>query len=212
MTFAELQNRLARYLGLQALTDDPRFSAWGPDALNDAHLEIAQELQIPRVREQVTSTVDVVIPTRQVQTWGMLTAYNLSYSMPLAIISPARARDLLPVEARYLIYEPSYPNLSLHTTPAGDLDVELYYAYVPEPMANPGDQPFEGYFTEFHGIVALGAAKTLLEADNGDPKLVEWLTGRYYAELERFRRAIEERRGVRPRSEVNLNDVARTKA
>ena len=79
-------------------------------------------------------------------------------------------------------------------------------------MANPGDQPFGGYFTEFHGIVALGAAKTLLEADNGDPKLVEWLTGRYYAELERFRRAIEERRGVRPRSEVNLNDVARTKA
>ncbi len=212
MTYAELQNRLARYLGLQALADDPRFNAWGPDAINDALLEIAQELQIPRRVETVASAAETVTPTVAPQTWGILAAYNETDGIPLTVISYARTALIGSAFPRYLLYDPSLPSMTLAPAPlVPSISVRLYYAVTPSTLVAPTDEPFNGAYSEFHHVIALRAAMLMLEGDSGDEKTTEWLTARYRYELQRWRRAAIEGKGVRPRSEVNLDDFAGAK-
>ena len=212
MTFAQLQALLARYLGLQALADDPVFNAWGPDALNDAHLQIARELQIPRRVDTYVSTPDEIIIPPDIQTWGILTAYNDTDGVPMTVISPARSGMVTGTIPRFIVYDPSILNVRLLPQPTTPINVTTYVAIVPLQLVNDTNEPFNGRYAEFHHVVALKAALDILDGDiGGDDQRVQWLMSRYLDSMRRFERAVDEGKDVRPRSKVVIDDVAGAK-
>lgn len=210
MTLADLQSRLARLVGTSAITDDPVFSSWSVDVLNDSMDKIATALQIPRNRISIPGvTASFAVPA-DMQTWGLLAVTDTTNGNPLAIVDAARgmARYAPPPIASIpaaAVYEPSNPNVDILPNAAAPISVDVLYAVYPDQLVNPTDEPFNGTYREYHYIVALGAALLVHEGDWADIQRVDWVRKRYEQELEEFTRRVNAFHKAKPRSEVEID-------
>lgn len=215
MNLTQLQARLARYLGLANVTDDPDVAAWTAIALNDAQLSIATELQIPRDVRTVTIPPGPYSLGPGVQSWGLLAAADTTNGNPLGVVSTARRvaefPSLPPASVpRIVAYEPSTNTIELLPPPIAPVTVVLYLALIPADMVNPTDEPWNGQYADWHDLVAMRAALLVQEADWADPNRVAWVKKRYDEKLASFMRRINEHKDIAPQSEVRLDELAGT--
>lgn len=196
-------------MGLKNITDDDVFNAWAVDALNDAMINIAVELQIPRVITTVSSvTTQFTLPSNM-QTWGLLAVSDTTNGNPLAVVDLARRIAVAPTTAtgtpRFVAYDPSRSYAEISPPSATDINLEILYAAVPTQMSVDTDTPFDGLYSEFHHVVAMGAALLAHEGDWADPQRIDWVRKRYVSEMEAFRQRINANSLSRPRSEVEID-------
>lgn len=214
MNLTQLQAYLARELGLTALADDPVFQAWSLNAFNEVQNDVATRLQIPRATTVQPGVAGPFPVPAGMQSWGLLSAWDTTNGNPLAIVGVARRQALVgslpPGTPAFLEYDPALANITPYPAPAVPVNIELYYAVVPTPLANPTDQPLNGLFQEWHHVIALGAAQRIIEADWADENQVRWLLRRYEDELVKFAIRVRQGKDVKPRSEVEINDAPRT--
>lgn len=213
MTLAQLQSHLARLIGLQAPGDDPNVAAWMTDALNQAQLEIATDLQIPRSITTIPAVSGSFPVPGGTQSWGILAARDLTNNNPLAIVDPARRlAELGPLTTgvpSYLEYDPSAGTLVPYPVPTAPIDIELVYAVIPTDMVNPTDQPWNGAYPDYHFLVAMKAALLIHESDWADPNRIQWVMTRFSLQLRKFAKRINAGKDFKPRSEVELDDAPR---
>lgn len=214
MTLTQLQAYLARELGLSALADDPVFQGWSLDAFNEVQNDVATRLQIPRAITTVTGVTGPFPVPAGMQSWGLLAARDITNNNQLAVVGVARRQALVGSAAAgipaFIQYDPALATLDLFPAPVTPVNIELYFAVLPSPLASPGDQPLNGLFSEWHHVIALGAAQRLIEADWADENQVRWLVRRYEDELSKFAARVLEEKDTKPRSEVELDDAPRT--
>lgn len=213
MTLTQLQAYLARELGLSALADDPVFQGWSLDAFNEIQNDVATRLQIPRAVATVSGVTGPFPVPAGMQSWGLLSARDITNNNQLAVVGVARRQALIGSAGAgipaFIQYDPALTAIALYPTPATPVNVELYFAIVPTPLANPTDQPLNGLFQEWHHVIALGAAQRIIEADWADENQVRWLVQRYENELNKFAERVREGKDTKPRSEVEINDAPR---
>ncbi len=199
MTFGELKTRLARYLGLQALSDDPNAASWGPDALNQAQLEIARELSFPRkIASITTGSSNPITFATDAQSGGLLVVYNKDAKEIIPFFDKtqgmAEYANLLDKRGypRVALYDPALPNeLEIYPLPVVATNIDVYYAALPPDMVNDTDVPWSGNFPEHHDVIALRAAMLILESDFADTTRIGWIRNRYNVELSRLMATIE---------------------
>lgn len=212
MTLAQLQTQLARLIGLQNIGNDPNVAAWTTDALNQAQLEIATDLQIPRVRFTLGPGVNPFVLPSGIQSWGVIAVRDITNDNPLAIVDPARrlaesnpSSTGIPVFAEY-----DFNQLNLYPVPTAPVQIEVVAAVIPADMTLPTDQPWNGQYPDYHGLIAMKAALLIHESDWDDPQRIQWVMGRYAARLRQFVKRINAEKDAKPRSEVEIHDAPRT--
>jgi len=212
MTLAQLQGQLARLIGLQNVSNDPNVAAWVTDALNQAQLEIAVDLQIPRTRFTLGPGVNPFVLPPGIQSWGVLAVRDITNDNPLAIIDPSRrlaesnpTATGVPIFAEY-----GFNQLNLYPAPTTPVQIEVVAAVIPADMVLATDQPWNGQYPDYHGLIAMKAALLIHESDWSDPKRTQWVMGRYAARLNQFVKRINAKKDAKPRSEVEISDAPRT--
>ena len=205
MTYAELQDALARLVGVQALGNDPALATWAPQVLNEAQDDIARLLQIPRATTTLTYTGPVTLPAGA-QSWGLLAATDLTHGNTLAIVDSTRKHGLAAPGSvgipQWAAYDGISNELELIPTPTAPLTLELVYAVIPADMSSPADQPWNGALPEYHNLVALLAAVMLHEAKFVNVERINWIKQRYQSGLTELYRRLEPKDRVKPSSEV----------
>jgi len=214
MTLAQLQSRLARFLGLQNIGDDPAYLTWSTDALNDAQIEVAAELQVPRRLTTIVASSGPFPAPSDIQTWGIIAATDTTNGNPLAIVDPQTRLAKYPSNTigtpELIEYYQVSNTLQLYPAPPAPVNVEIYYARIPTPMVAPTDEPFDGMYREYHIIVALKAALLVHEADWGDPSRVQWVYQRYEIEKRRFAERVNKERHTKPLGEGEISGFTGT--
>lgn len=196
MTYADLQQRLALYLGLGSLADDPNVAAWGPIALNDAQRELSSIFKIPRTTEAFST--NPAFTTFPAQYDGILQASETNIGRPLAVLTSSKAISRFPnfptasdvYPAAVVQDEINHSQLTFYPNPTSPFSVSVLYAYVAPDMVNPTDVPWGGAYAEWHDTIALRAALQIFEADWADKERIGWVKKRHDERLSQFARYV----------------------
>ncbi len=221
MTYTELQTRLARYLGNASLADDPTYSSWAGDAINQAHLELARELKLPRGYNTLNVVTGTVTIPDTLQTDGLLYVTDATNANPLPILYPEKIASKLPDRGslsagvpKVVEYDPFNPaQFKLWPAPAAATDLDIIYAKAPATLSASTDTPWENQLPEFHDLIALLAALLTFEGDWADTERVVWVKRRYDEQLslaKNFLKAGRNPHASRP-GEVTRNDAPAAK-
>ena len=221
MTYAELQTRLARYLGNASLADDPTYNTWAGDAINQAHLELARGLRLPRGYSTLSVTTGTVTIPDTLQTDGLLYVSDATNANPLPILYPEKIASKMPDRTslpagipKVVEYDPFNPSqFKLWPPPAATTTLDVIYAKNPATLSASTDTPWDNQLPEFHDVIALRAALLVFEGDWPDTERIAWVRNRYeeqFTQAKEFLKAGRNPHSNRP-GEVKAYDATAAK-
>lgn len=180
MTLLELRQDLAMRLGLDTTASDGLVSYWDRKLLNQAARDIATLLTIPRGQ---------VVYTRQDMLNGPLALPNDAEQALRAVVPPDVVVPILESDDyiagdddhRIPLQRMGTKALFIYDRSAGTLTylgtrwdeppshVKIIYQMKYQEMVNDTDQPWNGQYARYHGIIsALAAKRALLSLDPGE--------------------------------------------
>lgn len=177
MTLQELRNEAAHWAGFVGSNEDPQFAAAIWMLLKDAHTYYGRKWLIPRRREQfavASGTASITLASRPYSR-GVLTVSIDGRRVP--VLDPYRLdseygnRDLADTgKVRFAEHDPyAAPNIiRFWPIPSSDVQVAVFYGYLPPDLQRGDDEAWDGQFPEYHNIIALRAALQYVEKRLGE--------------------------------------------